>query len=62
MKKRILTILIFLNLALIWGNSLLPGESSGAISGGVVAFLDGPEGMGMPSLPAQVSSIKIRQR
>ena len=39
MKKRILTILIFLNLALIWGNSLLPGESSGAISGGVVAFL-----------------------
>ena len=39
MKKRILTILIAANLALIWGNSLLPGESSGAISGGVVAFL-----------------------
>ena len=27
MKKRILTILIAANLALIWGNSLLPGES-----------------------------------
>jgi len=27
MKKRILTILILLNLALIWGNSLLPGVS-----------------------------------
>ena len=39
MKKRGLTILIAANLALIWGNSLLPGESSGAISGGVVAFL-----------------------
>ena len=39
MKKRILTILIAANLALIWGNSLLPGESSGAISGGVLAFL-----------------------
>ena len=39
MKKRTFTILIAANLALIWGNSLLPGESSGAISGGVVAFL-----------------------
>ena len=39
MKKRILTILIGLNLALIWGNSLLPSESSGAISGGMLAFL-----------------------
>ena len=39
MKKRILTLLIGLNLALIWGNSLLPGESSAAVSGGVLAFL-----------------------
>ena len=39
MKKRILTILIGLNLALIWGNSLLPGVSSDAVSGGVLAFL-----------------------
>ena len=35
MKKRTLTILIVLNLALIWGNSLMPGEISGAISGWV---------------------------
>ena len=39
MKKRILTLLILLNLALIWGNSLLTGDSSGAVSGGVLAFL-----------------------
>ena len=39
MKKRVLTILICLNLALIWGNSLLPGASSDAVSGGVLAFL-----------------------
>ena len=39
MKKRILTILLCLNLALIWGNSLLPGSSSDAVSGGVLAFL-----------------------
>ena len=39
MKKRVLTILIAANLALIWGNSLLPGVSSEAVSGGVLAFL-----------------------
>ena len=39
MKKRLLTILIAVNLALIWGNSLLPGASSNAVSGGVLAFL-----------------------
>ena len=39
MKKRILTILIALNLALIWGNSLLPAADSNAVSGGVLAFL-----------------------
>ena len=39
MKKRILTILIAANLALIWGNSLMTGADSGAISGGVLAFL-----------------------
>ena len=37
--KTLLTILIGLNLALIWGNSLLPGVSSEAVSGGVLAFL-----------------------
>ena len=39
MKKRILDILILLNLALIWGNSMLTGLSSEAVSGGILAFL-----------------------
>lgn len=39
MKKHLLTILIVLNLALIWGNSLLTGLDSEAVSGGVLAFL-----------------------
>ena len=39
MKKRILSILILLNLALIWGNSMLTGLSSEAVSGSLLAFL-----------------------
>lgn len=39
MKKHILSILIVLNLALIWGNSMLTGLSSEAVSGGVLALL-----------------------
>ena len=39
MKKRILSILILLNLALIWGNSMLTGISSEAVSGGILALL-----------------------
>ena len=37
--KTLLSVLIGLNLALIWGNSLLPAGSSNAVSGGVLAFL-----------------------
>ena len=39
MKKKLLTLAICLNLALIWGNSLMTGDDSGALSGGVLAFL-----------------------
>ncbi len=39
MKKRLLTILIGLNLALIWGNSMMTGISSEAVSGGLLALL-----------------------
>ena len=39
MKKHILSILIVLNLALIWGNSMLTGLSSEAVSGGILALL-----------------------
>ena len=38
-KKIICCILISLNLAFIWGNSLLPGEMSGQISGGLLTWL-----------------------
>ena len=39
MKKHLLNILICLNLALIWGNSLMTGLDSEAVSGGVLAFI-----------------------
>lgn len=39
--KRLLTILIGLNLALIWGNSLMTGTESGNLSGGVLEWLSG---------------------
>jgi VanZ family protein len=43
MKKtaqlRLCTALIIVNLALIWGNSALPGETSGAMSGWVMELL-----------------------
>lgn len=39
MKKRVLTILIGLNLALIWGNSMMTGLDSEAVSGGVLELL-----------------------
>ena len=41
-KKRlwICSVLLLLNVAFIWGNSLLPGQLSGAISNGLKAFLE----------------------
>lgn len=39
MKRKLLNLAICLNLALIWGNSLLSGADSGGLSGGVLAFL-----------------------
>ena len=47
-KLRICTVLLILNIAFIWGNSLLPGEISGAFSGWVrnllaTFFPDRPE-------------------
>lgn len=41
MKKKKITfaILIVLNLAFIWGNSLLPGQESGEISSGLLLWL-----------------------
>ena len=39
MKKHLLTILICLNLALIWGNSMMTALDSKAVSGGILEFL-----------------------
>ncbi len=39
-RLRICAALLILNIAFIWGNSLLPGEISGAISNGLKAFLE----------------------
>ena len=40
-KIRFCTALILVNLAFIWGNSLLPGEISGMISGWLASLLGG---------------------
>lgn len=57
MKKRILTLCICLNLALIWGNSLLSGEDSGNFSGGVLAFL----GRFLPVLLTETAHTLLRK-
>ena len=55
--KKLLTLLIGLNLALIWGNSLLPGASSDAVSGGVLAFL----GQFLPFLLTEAGHTLLRK-
>lgn len=39
-RLRVCTALLIFNIAFIWGNSLLPGEISGAISNGLKTFLE----------------------
>lgn len=55
--KKLLTLLLGLNLALIWGNSLLPGASSDAVSGGVLAFL----GQFLPFLLTEAGHTLLRK-
>ena len=48
-RKKLASVLIAVNLAFIWGNSLMSGTDSGNLSGGVLAWLNsflglGPEG------------------
>ena len=49
-KRRVCTVLLLLNIAVIWGNSLLPGSISGTISGWVRDLLAAifPGGSGEP--------------
>ena len=49
-RVRLCRVLILLNLAIIWGNSLLCGAESGQMSGGVVEFL-----MELLRIPAELS-------
>lgn len=60
-KKRIrlCSFLILLNLAVIWGNSLLPGSDSGEMSGSVMAFV--MELLHLPEYAADVLHTFIRK-
>ena len=39
-KKTMAAVLLILNLAFIWGNSLVTGEDSGNLSGGILAWIN----------------------
>ena len=39
-KRTFCTVLLMLNLAFIWGNSLVTGEDSGNLSGGILAWVN----------------------
>ena len=58
-QKIISTALIVLNLTLIWGNSLLPGAASGAMSGGVMQFV--MELLHIPEEHADMMHLLIRK-
>ena len=57
MKKHLLSILILLNLALIWGNSMMTGLSSEAVSGGVLELL----GRFIPALLTEAGHTFLRK-
>ena len=57
MKKHLLTILICLNLALIWGNSMMTGVDSVAVSGGVLELL----GRFIPALLTEAGHTFLRK-
>ena len=60
-KKRMgsCLVLLTLNLALIWGNSLVTGEASGAMSGGVMEFV--LKLLGLPEAAAEFVHHLIRK-
>lgn len=57
MKKHLLTILILLNLTLIWGNSMMTGLSSEAVSGGILELL----GRFIPALLTEAGHTFLRK-
>ena len=52
-------ILVVLNLALIWGNSLLSGAESGQMSGGIMAFV--MELLRIPESASEIVHLMIRK-
>ena len=58
-KKKLAAVLIGLNLAFIWGNSLMNGTDSGNLSGSIIAWLNGFLGLGPEG--TQVLHLLIRK-
>lgn len=58
-RKSLCTALILLNLAFIWGNSLMTGEDSGNLSGGVLAWLNSI--LGLDESGAELLHLLIRK-
>ena len=58
-KKQLWAALIALNLAFIWGNSMVTGTDSGNLSGGVLAWLNGF--LGLDESSAEVLHLLIRK-
>ena len=58
-KKKLFAVLIGLNLAFIWGNSMVTGTDSGNLSGCVLAWLNGF--LGLDESGAEVLHLLIRK-
>ena len=58
-KKKLAAILIGLNLAFIWGNSLMTGTDSGNMSGGIMAWLN--RFLGLNEAGAEILHYLIRK-
>ena len=58
-RIRLCAILLVVNLALIWGNSLLPGSDSGNLSGGVMEFVMAL--LNLPEASAEMLHLLIRK-
>ena len=58
-RLRLCTALLIANLAVIWGNSLLPGSDSGAMSGGVMELVRSL--LGLPESAADVLHHLVRK-
>lgn len=58
-RNTVCTLLLIANLAFIWGNSLFPGETSGDLSGGVLAWLN--QFLGLDESGAEMLHLLIRK-